>query len=235
MEQRPLGISTKQMLLKQMYAVYDDFVSSLDLACRRSCADCCTCNVTMTTLEGQIITDFLASQGKLKRFGEAGRTLPPGRLIPQITFNQIAEYTLQNKELPEETLDLRADACPFLADAECPIYAVRPFGCRCLVSTKCCQETGYAEIGEFVFTVNTVFLQYIEHLDTPGCSGNFSDVLLILEKKENRRLYQQGRLDCGRETMIANHPLKTLMIPPEYRTRIAPILRHIPQVNLGAY
>jgi hypothetical protein len=47
----------------------------------------------------------------------------------------------------------------------------------------------------FVITVNNLFLQYIEHIDFHGCSGNLSDVLLFLKSKERLESYREGSLN----------------------------------------
>lgn len=218
---------SKLEALKHLYAIYDDFVFRFNLACGRTCSDCCTCNVTLTTLEGYNILESLTSSKKQRLISQLTGASFPKRFIPQITTNQIAARTLQNRELPEEENDPLAGDCPLLTDDECPIYPLRPFGCRCLISKSRCGETGYADMNEFVFTVNTVFLQTIEQLDNPGCYGNFSDLLLTLEKDGSRRLYEAGRLDCEKNALIPNHPMKALMVPPEHRERIAPILQRI--------
>jgi hypothetical protein len=49
-----------------------------------------------------------------------------------------------------------------------------------MVSKRCCSETGFAEMDPVVMTVNDVFMQFIEHLDTGGFSGNFTDVLHLM-------------------------------------------------------
>ena len=219
--------SSKLEALKHLYGVYDDFVSGLNLACGRTCSDCCTCNVTLTTLEGYYIIESLTSPQKQRLISRLAPATFPKRFIPQITTNQLAAYTLQNRELPAEENDPLAGDCTFLTDDECPIYPLRPFGCRCLISKSRCGETGYADMDEFVFTVNTVFLQSIEHLDSPGCYGNLSDLLFTLKNAGARRLYEAGRLDCEKKGLIPNHPMKALMVPPEHRERIAPILQRI--------
>ncbi len=42
-----------------------DIATSLDVACKKNCAHCCTANVTLTTLEGYKIVDHLIATGKL--------------------------------------------------------------------------------------------------------------------------------------------------------------------------
>jgi hypothetical protein len=143
---------------------------------------------------------------------------------PLLTTNRIAELCRQGREIPEEAFGDPAEICPLLEENACPVYPLRPFGCRCLVSRVPCRESGTAEMPDFVLTVNTVFLQTIEHLDATGCTGNLADVLLCLLSAENRQAYEEGRLSCNATGLIGNHPLTVLMVPPEHRNRLQPIL-----------
>jgi hypothetical protein len=143
---------------------------------------------------------------------------------PLLTTNRIAELCRQGREIPEEAFGDPAEICPLLEENACPVYSLRPFGCRCLVSRVPCRESGTAEMPDFVLTVNTVFLQMIEHLDATGCTGNLADVLLCLLSAENRHAYEEGRLSCNATGLIGNHPLTVLMVPPEHRNRLQPIL-----------
>jgi len=80
--------------------------------------------------------------------------------------------------------------------------------------------------------VNTVFLQVIEHLDAEGCSGNLIDVLKFMASKNRRRVYERGQLACEKNGLIVNWELKVLMIPPEHREKIEPILQQLREISL---
>jgi len=54
-----LNVYRQLAVLDQLYKIYDQFVDSLDIVCEKFCADCCTCNVTMTTLEAYKIISAL--------------------------------------------------------------------------------------------------------------------------------------------------------------------------------
>lgn len=47
-----MNIDKKRVVLEQIYEIYDNFSKGFDVACKKYCANCCTRNVTMTTLEG---------------------------------------------------------------------------------------------------------------------------------------------------------------------------------------
>ncbi|MGD8723544.1 MAG: hypothetical protein PVG00_06400, partial [Desulfobacterales bacterium] len=90
----------------------------------------------------------------------------------------------------------------------------------------------YADIDDFVLSVNTVLLQTIEHIDADGCSGNMLDVLEVMAGQENRQAYQEGQLNCASTGLIKNQSLKILMIPPEHRTRMEPILQSLRDIRI---
>ena len=144
------------------------------------------------------------------------------RFQPRTTTNQIARLCAAGNDIPAEEIDSDGGVCPLQEDNLCCIYAVRPFGCRCLVSIKICAQTGCAEVGDFLLSVNTVFLQYIEHIDMKGRSGNLTDVLLWMESEKNRQAYERGALsECK---LIDNQSIQFLFVPPEHRDRMKPIL-----------
>ena len=150
---------------------------------------------------------------------------------PKITTNQLAKLCAQGIEPPEEE-GSEARPCPFLNDGLCPIYAVRPFGCRCLLSRHDCGKEGSADMDDYVLSVNTVFLQIMEHMDTYGCTGNLLDVLLVMASEENRQAYEDNSLKCPAAGLVPNQALNVLMIPPEHRTKMEPILNSLREIRL---
>jgi hypothetical protein len=219
-----MTIEQKLDLLNRIYGIYEAFARGLDVACRKYCAHCCTSNVSLTTLEGY----RLVHSHEMDQLDHLQQCIEPafGKRVfrPLLTTNQIAELCRQGREIPEEASGDPAEICPLLEENACPLYSLRPFGCRCLVSRVPCRKSGAAEMPDFVLTVNTVFLQTIEHLDATGCTGNLADVLRCLLSAENRQAYREGRLSCSATGLIGNHPLTVLMVPPEHRNRLQPIL-----------
>jgi hypothetical protein len=153
------------------------------------------------------------------------------RFQPKTTTNKIAEYCRQGRQLPEEEIQLTGGRCPFLKNDRCPLYGVRPFGCRCMVSRRNCHESGFAEMDAIVASVNTVFLQVIEHLDWQGCSGNLTDILQCLVATENRNTYRKDSLACPKWALIPNQKMTVLMIPPEHRKQIEPIVQTLRSIT----
>ena len=228
-----MDLNTKLAVLDRIYKIYDDFAGSLDVACKKYCAQCCTRNVTMTTLEGYKIVDYMVSNGKSGLFAKLKTESCKKRFQPKITTNKLADLCIQGKELPSEESDYLWGSCPLLIDDQCPLYPVRPFGCRCFVSKQSCGEKGYADVDSFVITVNNLFLQTIEHIDSLGFFGNLTDVLLFMESEKNRQCYRLNTLKDTNAGLISNLPIKVLLIPPEHRLKIKPILKAIQSIGLA--
>ena len=228
-------MNTEQKLhvLRQVYDIYGSFTDCMDLACRKNCCHCCTRNVTLTSLEAVGILENLTTADRNQLLEQLQRMASLQRFQPRITTNEMAERCLEDESLPQESCDPDWGPCPLLENRACPIYSLRPFACRCVISRRDCKETGYADADEFVLTVNSVFLQVIEHLDRGGCTGNFIDTLLCLSTPENMRSYRQNRLPCSAGRLIRNRPLTVLMIPPHHRRQAAPLLSRLQQITLS--
>ena len=63
-----MNLEQRLNVLNKIYGLYNDVVKNLDVACKKSCAACCTPNVTMTTLEGYLIADHMISNGQADLF-----------------------------------------------------------------------------------------------------------------------------------------------------------------------
>jgi len=79
-----------------------------------------------------------------------------------------------------------------------------------------------------------MILQFIEHVDVNGFSGNLTDILIFMASKENRRTYETKPLKNSDTLLISNLPIKVLMVPPEHRTQIQPILNALHNINAPA-
>ena len=180
--------------------------------------------MSITTLEGYYLIDKLDSDQRENLKLTLVKETISDRFRPILTTNRIAELCRNGEEIPEDTLSKGHQKCPLLDHDLCPFYLLRPFGCRCFVSRIPCGDSGVADMDDFVLSVNTVFLQTIEHLDKDGCSGNLIDVLLRLLSVENRLAYRNDDLRCQSNGLIPNHGLTALMVPPEQKERLQPIL-----------
>jgi len=211
--------------LEAVYRLYDDFAAGLALFCHRGCAHCCTANVTVTSLEARCLLEFLTrtnqSSALLQRRIWEGK---PGYRPVTMTTNALARLCAEGKTPSEEPHELALGRCPFLTEEACPVYAARPFACRCLVSKTDCGTTGYATVDDFTLSLNTVFLQCIEHLDVGGFSGNLAVMLSFLGPVRHQDTVSPA--DPPPE-LAANSPLTILMVPPEHREAMAPWLEKL--------
>ena len=219
-----MSVEQRLIILNKIYRLYDDVVKNLDVACKKYCSACCTPNVTMTTLEGYLIADHMISNGQADLFENIQAKISKNRFKPQITTNRLADLCMKGDDPPEEAQRHSNKNCPVLIDNLCPIYEVRPFGCRCFISKHDCSKAGYAEVDPFDMTVSTLFMQFVEHIDFMGFSGNFADVLLLMASKENRDHYKMNILNHRGADLVPNFKVKVLMVPPEQRIKARAII-----------
>ncbi len=211
--------------IEQIYALYDTVIDGSDMACRKGCAGCCTCNVTLTGLEARFLLTALDSREKQDLVRSVRNSFPRNRYCPDATWNGFAAECISGGKSEAAGTDPAWGQCPLLENALCSVYPVRPFGCRCLWSDVDCRQSGYARMAPFVLTLNNVFLQYIEHLDCNGISGNLSDMLLYLSGNDNtgpdgvKAEIESNGSSPGLH-LIDNRPIPALMVPPEHRKRI---------------
>jgi Fe-S-cluster containining protein len=222
-----MDIESRSERLKSIYAVYDEFTAGIDRACRKHCASCCTCNVTGTTLEGWLICNRLASATTdhaafLEKLSETGFA---GRFQPRVTINDMVALCMQGKDLPDERNDPAAGNCPLIEGDTCSIYAMRPFGCRAMLSTVDCTGRQEAHMPPLILSTNNIVMQYIETLDRPGASGNLIDILLFLSDPVQRRAYENRQCPQWPQPLQPNRSFPALMIPPEHRTALQPLLK----------
>jgi hypothetical protein len=227
-----MEIDRKLKALDRIYAVYDEFIRAQETACKTHCHQCCTTHVTLTTLEATKICETLPPGEREKLFRRVREASGLKRFQPAVTTNALAELCAEDEDLPAENEAPANEKCPLLTEELCSIYASRPFNCRCFISRTPCGEKGFADVDEVVLAMNTLFLQTVEHVDADGCSGNLLDVLEVLSSEEKRTAYAEGRLHCTGNGLIANRPMQVLMLPPEQRERIEPILSKLRAIRI---
>jgi Fe-S-cluster containining protein len=217
-------LKERETVLCRIYDLYDQFTGTLDLACQKGCASCCTCNVTLTTLEAHLISRHLEKEGQRALLDKLMQSTNGRRFQPRVTTNHLAALCMDGQDPPEEDCDPSWGRCPLLDREVCSIYPVRPYACRCLLSIRKCEDAGHAEIPPFVLTVNTVFMQVIEHVDRTGMSGNLIDVMGWMAKDAHARTHAGGLPAEGAPSLIRNRPMPFLMVPPEHREAMEKIL-----------
>ena len=210
-----------------IYQVHADQMADETLACAKGCATCCTRNVTLTTLEGRHLYDWISSNAPhlmdlLKK--EAGNP----RQIPTYTINGLTDMCMVGADVPEEPSDPGWGACPLLSDTGlCQVYDARPFACRSMISKNRCEAEGFAEMGDLALTINNALMQYIEHTDDKGLTGNLTDMLILLEERANRDAHEKESLAVPDAHFVANRPAQVLMVPPPHREAVGDIMQTI--------
>lgn len=220
-------------VLKQIYALYDEIIKNKNTVCKKGCAACCTCNVTLTSLEAAYLSQALDTEAKIALKDAVDRYFPQKRYIPKITTNQFARLCMEGHGIPEEENNPAWGTCPALNTSLCSIYHARPFGCRALMSTILCADHGYAQVLPEIITINTLFMQGIEHLDQKGISGNFSDIMQIFLGKNSPSKSKENIIDKIQKEIktkessrfTANEKITVLMIEPEYRDKLSVIIQ----------
>lgn len=214
----------RRALLERICRLYDAFIQSYPVACQRGCTACCTRNVTLTSLEARSILEHLqdaARRDLLERF-VANRDYPCFQ--PFLSLNAVADRLESGEDIPEESADAGQGNCPLLEGGACTIYPFRPFMCRSMVSETPCRELGHAAIKPFALTLAHVLMQYIEHLDVQGFSGNIRDVFLKLAETDGSLLPAELPSPAFSPRIVLNRPLRRLMVPPEHREQIQRLL-----------
>lgn len=225
-----MDVEKRLKLLEKIYRMHDTYTSNTQTVCHKGCAACCTCNVTATTMEVLLVYHHLASQGRTERLEAKASSAPSGRFQPKMTINQMVAMCAQGEDLPEETNDPRAGACILLEDDLCSIYSKRPFGCRAMLSSSDCSLGGEAQMPSLMLSINNVIMQYLEAIDQPGGSGNFIDVLRFFTDTANRRSYTHGEAIPPSKGMLINRSFPVLMVPPEHRSSIGPLVQWLKEV-----
>lgn len=221
-------IPMKEKVLLGIYEEYEKWATK-DVACKKGCATCCTQNVLITAVEGDLIHRFVREQGKTKRF--AGRLQKKAATKrPKMTTNGFATSCFEGEDVEPESYG-SSEPCPFLEDDCCTIYEARPFSCRCFASTRTCGPGVPAEIAESHLSASTAVMQVIEHLGQGEYFGNMLDVLLALcdlpENREYVKLLPASVSDQGRAQIVKSLPLPGFLLLEEEMEKVEPLLQAI--------
>jgi Fe-S-cluster containining protein len=184
----------------------------------------------MTTLEGRLIMQSLDRIHRRNLLHAVGTTVGHHRNQRVITTNAFARLCFNGKEAPDEQHHGGGKVCQFLYKNECIIYDARPFGCRCFFSLQPCEKEACAVVEPFLVTMNTVFQQFIEHVDRGGFFGNLNRVLAHLATVDKKPLPKHLRNGPG---LSRNEPIPGLLVPPEHRERAQPIVKDLQRIAFG--
>ena len=216
---------------------FDHWAEQYNRICTKGCSCCCTGNVTITALEGERILSFAVQNGMEQWL--ADRLRQPAQIgRPRMTTNEFAHACLSGREADPDTCEMLA-SCPFLADDICRIYPVRPFSCRCFISTSRCSPTHPALVDECYLTASTAMLQLIEHLGQKEYWGIMTDVLLSLLDISTYQgiataLADPARIMEGRLRTLTARPLPGFLFTEEEEQRLEPLLHAIFNSRIGS-
>jgi len=216
---------------KVLLGIYEEFEKwdHEDLACKKGCAVCCTQNVVITAVEGELIHRYVKDLQKREWFASKFQKKAKTQR-PKLTTNGFAASCLEGNDVEPESYG-SSEACPFLENECCSIYEVRPFSCRCFVSTTVCRPGVPALIGETYLSASTAVMQIIEHLGQGEFLGNMLDVLLALcDLPENRKYFDllpASMPDQGLANVVKALPLPGFLLLEEEMERVSPLLEAI--------
>jgi Fe-S-cluster containining protein len=210
----------KKEMLHAIYGVYLSWAERFPFACQKGCAACCTQSVTMTSLEGEVILDFINAEGRKEWLLAKLTQTTPGKSKANITTNQFAAACINHREIDEDALGgWDFTPCVFLEDNNCSIYAVRPFGCRSFGSLEKCEAGRAAEMPPIYLTVNTVLTQIIEHVSSSdGCWSTMADILQSLVNCETR---------VGKINLLQAQPMPGFLLEPHEMQVVKVLLQEL--------
>ena len=80
-------------------------------------------------------------------------------------------------------------------------------------------------------TINDIFLQYIEHMDEKGIFGNLSDMLTLFLLPDTIENLQDHLKEKQDSRFVSNEKIAVLMVPPEHRQKLNPIICKIVRLD----
>ena len=227
-------LSLKEEVLVGIYKEFEEWLSE-DTVCEKGCSACCSQNVIVTAVEGELIHRKIRGQGReewmARKLQEKGSTQKV-----QLTTNAFAASCLQGDDVMPVSYG-NVEPCPFLEDDCCSIYEVRPFSCRCFISEKQCKPGVPAVIGETYLSASSAVMQIVEHLGQGEYLGNMFDVLLALcDLPENRKYIQllpASLSDQGRANVTKALPLPGFLLMEEEMEKVGPLLEALFSHKVG--
>lgn len=222
-------VSLKERILLAIYDEFETWATQEKIICKKGCRVCCTQNVTMAAVEGDLIHRHIRENGKMEWFAKKMQQKGVTRR-PEMTTNGFAAACLQGDDVESGAYG-NESGCPFLENDCCAVYEVRPFSCRCFVSEKKCIPGISAVISESYLAASTAVMQIIEHLGQGEYWGNMLDVLLALsDLPENRQyigLLPASSADQGRAQVVKALPLPGFLFLEEDVEILGPLLQRI--------
>lgn len=220
----------KKTILRIIYDTFAEWAADEHWACHKGCASCCTQNVAITALEGELILEYILDEHREQWLVEKLRGTSPHR--PGYSINTLARACMKGKEVAEEAQPLSMP-CPFLEQDSCTIYPARPFSCRCFLSLHCCSPNRPALVSAHHLAASTAVNQLIEHLGQREYWGNMLDVLPALldisAYSPISALLENpaATVTSARMHTLRGQPLPGFMLGPDEYEQVAPLISSI--------
>lgn len=230
-----LGTGLRQQTLHKIYEVYQEWVDTQKFACTEGCATCCTRNVMVTTLEGELIRDKIG-ETLLLEWIELRLADGDSDIECSSTMNEWARACITNDDSWLEDAGAETHTpCRLLTEEQtCPIYEVRPFSCRCFASLESCLDGGTAIQTPDLIAVNTAVMQVIEHLDQGRIYGPLEKVarfISLRKKNVNPEAGISTPLQSGENVVIRglrrSQPLPGFVSEKESREAVRTFLQRL--------
>jgi Fe-S-cluster containining protein len=219
----------KSEILSTIYNIFDQWNSDLGKACQRGCSGCCTQNVTITAVEGEVILRYILAEDMAIWLAEK-LSSPRTHIAPKMTTNDFASACLKGMDVDPADQHNQA-ICPFLEEGLCSIYPARPFGCRLFISARTCSAIHPALVPDYYFEAATAVTQLIEHLGQKEYWGNMLDVLpALLDISEFREIadhLSSTQIMQARMQTLTAKPLPGFLLSEEHSQRVSPLLESI--------
>ena len=232
----------KKTIVRRIYKLYDEWASSrYAFYCRKGCASCCTQDVTVTAIEGEIIIEYIKTNKTCAVASVLKNSKPAAIQKPRQTTNAFARNCFAGINTPEQDNNNAIKVpCGFLLeDNACNIYPARPFGCRCFASQDDCRKYGKAHQPEELVAINTVTMQIIEHLGQKKPWGNLYDMLLFLwtmhKDKKDSFLCSDEAMCLSKSRLSKAEPIPGFLVLPSEQPAVEGYLNFIFQEKINNY
>ena len=220
----------KKQILLSIYQVFADWSEQFAFTCTKGCTACCTQDVTITEVEGELVIDYCRDNESLQWLASALDVELP-HFVPALTTNDYATACLKGKEVEHDSAR-NGGTCPFLKNDACMIYEARPFSCRAFASTALCRPGSSAQAPQHYLTAATAVSQIIEHLSQKQYWGNMLHILYLLaqqheESRDTRYPENKNRLVLAQSSCLSSKPLPGFLMSEEDYDLVESLLKAI--------
>ena len=136
-------------LVREIFYLIDhltaEYLKNHEISCRAGCSYCCRQLVFCTTLEMELIVDYLNSIPKARKRAVLHKAKAKAHKFYQKNSEQLRNTSNWEHLAGFLSSTFRGVPCIFLKDGKCSIYPVRPIDCRIAKTADAC---GFKKIME---------------------------------------------------------------------------------------